>query len=132
MSKARPVKIMNGIADVIALLVPDFLALAVGTSVFFGVYCGATTLSLFRTQVGNSSLLVFSLLLAYVAAVAFNVASSLISSVASPPSATVSSEVPRRSCSGDRSVAPLVLRRFRASHSQGTSAAKDVGSRFLG
>lgn len=122
-----PVKIMNEIAEVIAFLVPDFLALGVGVSVFFGVYCGTTTLRLFQTEVGNSSL-VFSLLLAYAAAVAFNVASSL----ASLPSTTASSEIPRRPCSEHPSIPTEEAQRFRAPHSQGTPAATDVGPRFSG
>jgi len=77
--------IMNELAEVLAFLVPDFLALGVGASVFFGVYCGARTLGLFETQ-GTDWSLVFSLLLGYAAAVAFNLACSL----ASPPSARVS------------------------------------------
>jgi hypothetical protein len=122
------VKTTNAISEIIGLFVPDSLALGVGTSVFFGVYCGATTLSLFKTQAGNSSLLVFSLLLAYAAAVAFNV----VSSFASPPSATVSPGTPCRLRSGHPSVAALPVRRYRASHSQGTPAAKDAGPRVSG
>jgi len=122
------VKTMNAISEVIALFVPDSLALGVGTSVFFGVYSGATTLTLFKTQAGNSSLLVFSLLLAYAAAVAFNV----VSSFASPPATTVSSATPCRPRSGRPSVAALEVRRYRASHSQRTPAAKDAGPRFSG
>lgn len=125
MSTVGPVKIMNEIAEVIAFLVPDFLALGVGVSVFFGAYCGVTTLGLLKTQAGNSSL-VFSLLLAYAAAVAFNVASSL----ASLPSATASSEIPRRPCSEHPSIPTQEAQRFRASHSQGTLAATDVGPGF--
>lgn len=118
-------KIMSEIAEVIGFFVPDFLALGVGASVFLGVYCGVTTLSFFETHVGNSGLLAFSLLLAYVAAVAFNVASS----VASPPSATVSPAIPRRPRFGHCSVTALELQRFRAPHSRGTPA-KDADPRF--
>lgn len=121
------VKIMNEIFEIIAPLAPDFLALGVGVSVFFGAYCGVTTLGLLKTQAGNSSL-VFSLLLAYAAAVAFNVVSSL----ASPPSATASCEIPGKPCSEHPSVPTQELQPFRARYSQGTPAATDVDRRFSG
>lgn len=117
--------IMNELAEVIALLIPDSLALGVGASVFFGVYGGARTLGLFEAQ-GTDWSFVFSLLVGYAAAVAFNVASSLVS-----PSSAKASDLCRLESGVGQQVPRLSDRKpVRARCSEESQDASDASPRY--
>lgn len=73
-------RIITELAKAIAVLIPDFQIWGLSTSVFFSLYCYSTAVGLSRTKSADSVLLP-SLFLGYVAAVALNIVSFL----SSPP-----------------------------------------------
>lgn len=132
--------IMNELAEVIAVFIPDFLALGMSALAFFSLYCWAGTRELLETKGMNSGLL-FSLLLGYAVTVVLN----LIRSFVWPPAPRVSS-LPRltsgvrqaalkpsaRPCSGSDPATRLEMQLFRARRPQESPAAPDAGPRYSG
>ena len=128
--------VITQLLETTAVLIPDFQVLSLSASVFFGLYCCASSLGFFWAK-GVDWGLLSSLLLGYAITVALNVVSFL-----SSPSAPTAINAPwPRQCSqntvsirrhANDAAPPLELQASYICHSEKQPDTHDSGVRFSG